>query len=230
MGVAAATMVAATVLVGAGSSTREHRSAALEFTPPDVLVGAIEGSVTLHLRPPRRSASRYPGGAAQSHAVQPLPAVVYLEGPVPGVPTGTPGARHTLAQRDTAFAPGALVVQLGATIVFPNHDTFFHNVFSYSNAARFDLGRYPQGESKEVRFDEPGIVKVYCEVHEFMRAVVVVTENPFHAVVDAEGAFTLEGVPAGTYTLVAWHPDVDAVRETVVVSEGATTRVDLELS
>ena len=128
-----------------------------------------------------------------------------------------------------AFAPAAMVIQTGTTVRFPNEDTFFHNVFSYSAAARFDLGRYPRGESKDVRFDEPGIVKVYCEVHEFMRAVVVVTENPYHAVVGEDGSFSIAGVPAGTYTLVAWHPDVDEVRQTVVVRDGEATRVDVEL-
>ena len=108
-------------------------------------------------------------------------------------------------------------------------DSFFHNVFSYSAAARFDLGRYPRGESKEVRFDEPGIAKIYCEVHEFMRAVVVVTDNPFHAVVAEDGTFRLEDVPAGTYTLVAWHPDFDEVEQTVVVRDGSTAAVSLEL-
>jgi len=73
--------------------------------------------------------------------------------------------------------PAAMVVPVGTTVRFPNQDTFFHNVFSYSGPARFDLGRYPRGESKDVRFDEAGIVKVYCEVHEFMRAVVVVTAD-----------------------------------------------------
>jgi len=164
--------------------------------------GVIEGSVRLHLPAPRRSASRYPGGAARTRAVQPVPAVVYLKGTVEGSPPRTDHVIVTLAQRDTAFFPAALVVQVGTTVRFPNEDTFFHNVFSYSSAARFDLGRYPRGEAKEVRFDEPGIVKVYCEVHEFMRAVVVATENPFHAVVDENGRFRLEGVPTGTGTAV----------------------------
>lgn len=191
--------------------------------------GVIEGSVTLHLPAPRRSASRYPGGAARTRPVQPIPAVVYLKGTVEGSPRRADHVIVTLAQRDTAFLPAALVVQVGTTVRFPNEDTFFHNVFSYSSAARFDLGRYPRGEAKDVRFEEPGIVKVYCEVHEFMRAVVVATENPFHAVVDEDGRFRLEGVPAGTHTLVVWHPDLDEVQETVVVSEGGTVVVNVDL-
>ena len=201
---------------------------AAEAAPP-LSTGVIEGTVSVHRRPPRRSAARYPGAAPRTRSVQEVPVVVFIRGVVAGVPTRTDGAVATLAQQDTAFSPAALAVQPGTVVEFPNGDSFFHNVFSYSGIARFDLGRYPRGESKEVRFDEPGIAKIYCEVHEFMRAVVVVTENPFHAVVGEDGVFRLEGVPAGTHTLVAWHPDFDEVEQRVVVQDGGTAVVDLEL-
>jgi plastocyanin len=191
--------------------------------------GRIEGRVQLRERPARRSPSRYPGGgAAPARPVQGVPAVIYLEGAIPGVPAA--GARTaTMAQHDTAFAPAAVVIPVGGTVVFPNDDPFFHNVFSYSTAERFDLGRYPRGESKTVRFDTPGVVKVYCEVHESMRAAVVVAENPFHAVVGADGSFTLTGVPPGRYTLVAWHVDLGEERTQVTVPAGGAARVDLTL-
>jgi hypothetical protein len=115
-------------------------------------------------------------------------------------------------------------------VAFPNRDPFFHNVFSYSGAARFDLGRYPEGESKSVTFREPGIVRVYCEVHDFMRAAVIVTENPYHARPDAEGRFRIPGVPPGTYTLVGWHADQGTVTEEVTVSEGGRVEVVLQMS
>lgn len=201
---------------------------AAEAAPPPP-TGVIEGTVTVHRRPARRSAARYPGAAPRTRSVQEVPVVVFIRGVVAGVPTRTDGAVATLSQQDTAFSPAALVVQPGTVVEFPNGDSFFHNVFSYSGIARFDLGRYPRGESKEVRFDEPGIAKVYCEVHEFMRAVVVVTENPFHAVVGDDGTFRLDGVPAGTYTLVAWHADFDEVEHSVVVRDGGTATVALEL-
>jgi hypothetical protein len=127
------------------------------------------------------------------------------------------------------FVPGVLVVQVGDTVGFPNFDPFFHNVFSYSSAARFDLGRYPEGESKTAVMTEPGIVKVYCEVHNSMRGVIIVTENRFHAVVGEDGRFRIDGVPAGTYTLVAWHVDRGETRQQVTVPEGGTARVTLRL-
>lgn len=191
--------------------------------------GVVEGVVTLHLQPPRRAAGRYPGGATAARSVQEVPAVVFVKGAVPGVPPAPLATVPTLTQKDTAFVPAALVVPVGTTVSFPNGDPFFHNVFSYSGAARFDLGRYPRGETKRVTFDKPGIVKVYCEVHETMRAVIVVTENPFYAVADPRGRFRIPDIPEGTYTFVVWHPDLDPLERQVRVVAGATARLDAEL-
>lgn len=196
--------------------------------PVAPLEGSIAGELTLITRPPRRSASRYPGQAAATHSIQQIPAVVYLEGAIPGRTAG-PGSMPTMAQRDTAFTPSVLVVPVGSEISFPNEDPFFHNVFSYSGAARFDLGRYAQGTSKSVSFDEVGIVSVYCEVHEFMRSAIVVVENPYWAVVGESGSFELANVPAGEYTLVVWHADLGSVEERVIVSDGQVARVQLTL-
>ena len=191
--------------------------------------GVVEGVVKLRLQPPRRIVGRYPGGPAAARAVQEVPAVVFLKGPVSGTPARPPTTVPTMAQRDTAFVPAALMVPVGTTVAFPNGDPFFHNVFSYSSSTRFDLGRYPRGETRRVTFDRPGIVKVYCEVHEAMRAVIVVSENPFHAVVDAQGRFRIPEIPEGTYTFVVWHPDLDAVERSVRVLAGGTVRLDVEL-
>lgn len=192
--------------------------------------GSIEGTVILHLRPPRRVASRYPGASPSSHEVQSIPAVAYLRGRIDGAPPVPPAEPPTMMQHDTAFVPAALVVPVGTTVRFPNDDPFFHNVFSYSRTKRFDLGRYPRGVAKDVTFDAPGIVKVYCEVHDFMRAVIVVTDNPFHAVVGRDGAFRIDGVPPGTYTLVIWHPDLGEVDREVTVPADGTVQVRAELA
>lgn len=190
--------------------------------------GTIEGLVTLEpAPPPRRTADRYLGGTAPAHQIQTLPAVVYLVGPVGGG-RSAPGTL-SMVQRDTAFVPGAVVTQVGGVVEFPNQDPFFHNVFSYSSAQRFDLGRYPQGESKSVTFDQPGIVSVFCEVHDFMRGAVVVTENPYHAVLGDDGTFRLRGVPAGEHTLAIWHPDHRPLERTVTVPAGGTYRIEVEL-
>lgn len=190
--------------------------------------GAVEGVVTFEAAPPaRRSAPRYPGGAAQSSRIQQLPALAYIVGPVPGDPNA--GGRVTMTQRDTTFVPPVVAVQAGGSVAFPNDDPFFHNVFSYSSAQRFDLGRYPRGESKSVTFAEPGIVEVFCEVHEFMRGAVIVTENRFHSVVGESGRFRIEGIPAGEYTLAFWQADHQPLEQRVSVRPGATARIEVEL-
>ena len=153
--------------------------------------------------------------------------MVYLRG-APRV-TAVPGSPETISQQDTAFVPAVLVVPLGMTVEFVNEDPFFHNVFSYSQAKRFDLGRYPAGQSKAVTFEESGIVKVYCEVHDFMRAIVLVLDSPYHSPVSEDGSFTIRGVPPGTYEVVAWHADFDEQIIPVIVAGGETATVEVTL-
>ncbi len=192
--------------------------------------GVIEGIVTLEPPPPpRRTANRYAGGSTATHEIQRLPAVVFLRGSIVGAPPEAEGRAVSMEQRDTAFVPAAVAVQVGGTVDFPNFDSFFHNVFSYSNAERFDLGRYPQGESKSVTFDEPGFVNVFCEVHDFMRAAIVVTDNAFHAVIREDGTFRIEGVPEGEHTLAIWHADHETVERSVTVTRGGIFHIEVEL-
>lgn len=197
------------------------------ITTAPARTGTIEGRVALP-GAPRRVAQRYIGAQAPSQTVQVVPPVVLVT-TSPRARAGA-GERVQLTQRDTAFRPGVVIVGIGATVEFPNQDPFFHNVFSYSAPKRFDLGRYPRGESRSVTFDEPGMVKVYCEVHDFMRSVVVVTQHTLHAVVGADGSFTITGVPPGRHTLLLWHPEHGSREVVVEVRDGATARVELGFS
>lgn len=216
----AASLVGLAIL-GAGSPTLRGAEAAAQ-------TGTIVGQVTLPApRRPRRTADPYRRATSQ---IQDVPAVVYLRGPVGGAEPRGPGPSVSMVQRDTTFQPAAVFVRVGGSVEFPNDDPFFHNVFSASSAQRFDLGRYPQGESKVVTFDEPGVVDVFCEVHDFMRAVIIVTENPFHAEVGEDRSFRLAGVPPGEHTLVVWHPDFRPVERRVTVTSGGTARVEVELT
>ena len=190
--------------------------------------GVVQGTVEVERAPPRRRAQRYPTGQTQAaRAVQELPPVVYLRGGPPV--TGPTGSSTAVSQQDTAFVPAVIVVPRGATVDFQNDDPFFHNVFSYSQAKRFDLGRYPAGQSKSVTFEETGIVKVYCEVHDFMRAAVLVLDSPYHSPVSEDGSFTIRGVPPGTYEMVAWHADFDEQVIPVTVAGGETATVEVTL-
>jgi len=126
--------------------------------------------------------------------------------------------------------PHVLAMRVGTVVDFPNNDTIFHNVFSLSKAKRFDLGRYAKGQSKSVLFDEPGIVRVFCEIHSHMNAFVLVFAHRFFAVTDDKGRYRIDDVPPGTYTLVAWYEgSVRQTRSVTVPEDGGTIDADFAL-
>jgi plastocyanin len=130
-----------------------------------------------------------------------------------------------LRQYHQQFRPKLLVVPVGSTVSFPNSDPIFHNVFSLSRAKTFDLGYYPMGQTRVVRFDEPGVVQVYCHLHPNMYAAIVVTPSRWYTRPAADGSFTLNGVPAGTYHLVAWHMRAGFFEREVLVGEANPTDI-----
>jgi len=116
-----------------------------------------------------------------------------------------PPVTETLDQRGARFEPDLIVVPVGSTVQFPNSDPIFHNVFSLSKAQPFDLGYYPQGQSRGVKFNKPGVVQVYCHIHANMYAAIVVTASPWFGKPSGDGAFSFSNVPPGRYRLTAWH-------------------------
>ena len=140
-------------------------------------------------------------------------------------PPDPPREHPRLNQRDMMFRPLVLPVIAGTTVDFPNNDDLYHNVFSYSQPREFDLGRYPQGHMKSVKFDKPGIVKVYCDIHSYMYATIVVLKNPYFAVPDNDGTYRIDNVPAGTYILSFWYGRNLVESKTITIKEGeALTR------
>jgi plastocyanin len=156
--------------------------------------------------------------------------VVYLE-PAAELGAGARAPREPLVitQRDETFFPHVLPVVRGSTVAFRNDDPFYHNVFSLAKPRTFDLGRFPQGRSKTVRFDRPGIVQVFCHIHADMSAVVLVLDHPYFAVPDADGRYELGGIPPGGYRVVAWHERARSVVRSVRVAAGETTALDLSV-
>jgi len=154
--------------------------------------------------------------------------VVYLEG-VPGAVT-PPAAHAVIKQREKQFDPPLTVVVRGTTVDFPNEDKIFHNVFSVSRPARFDLGLYKSGSMKSVEMKRPGTVDVYCNIHPNMVAKVKVVDNAHYTITDASGRFVLDGVPPGVYPIVAWLPTGDEGRGQVSVQAGGVTSIDLDVT
>jgi hypothetical protein len=115
-----------------------------------------------------------------------------------------------LAQKNKAFEPHMLVVTRGSSVEFPNHDPWFHNVFSLFDGKRFDLGLYEAGSSRTVRFDREGISFIFCNIHPEMSAVVVVLGTPYFAKTNKNGEFAIGGVPPGSYMLHVWNENAQA--------------------
>jgi hypothetical protein len=159
-------------------------------------------------------------GAAPHRPVEFRPAVVYLDTAPRGAFDLPETGRATMNQQDQTFVPHVLAVTVGTTVDFPNSDVTFHNVFSLSKAKAFDLGRYSRGKSKSVRFDRPGVVQVFCDIHSHMSAYILVFAHRYFDVTDSSGRFTINAVPPGSYTLAVWHEGEVREIRTVTVPEG----------
>jgi plastocyanin len=157
-------------------------------------------------------------------------AVVYLETAPRGAFDDPEPARARMDQRNETFVPHVLAVTAGTVVDFPNNDSTYHNVFSLSKAKKFDLGRYARGRSKAVRFDQPGIVRVFCDIHSHMSAFVLVFSHPYFAISDTDGRYRIDNVPPGTYTVVAWHEGEQRDSRTVVIpSDGGRVEQDFQV-
>lgn len=158
--------------------------------------------------------------------LQPDPplAIVYLSG---AFARKAPTAPVQMAQKGLAFAPALLAVQVGTKVEFPNQDDTYHNVFSYSPAKRFDLGRYRPDEkpTPAQTFDQPGLVTLRCDIHEHMRALILVLETPYFVTTRPDGRFRLTGLPAGAYTLKAWLNSKTTLEKPVELKSGQTLTV-----
>ena len=203
-------------------------NAILLLLPISVLAEAVvEGRVELpksHSAPVM--AKRYEivttGGVLKT---QPPLAVVYLEGSFPK-PASLPTKQ--IAQKDLAFLPSLLPVEIGTRVEFTNCDETYHSIFSYSPAKRFDLGRYRPDERpipSEV-FDKPGLVTLRCDIHEHMRGLILVVNTPYFVTTDADGRFRLSGLPPGHYTLKAWIDSKTTRERSVELKSGGTLHVD----
>ncbi len=136
----------------------------------------------------------------------------------------------TMEQRDMKFIPRVLAVVAGTRVDFPNDDKTWHNVYSASQAKKFDLGLYPPGKSGSVTFDEPGVVRILCNVHPSMEAYIVVKDHPYFSVPDSRGNYSINGIPPGRYRVQVWHPELGTrVIPVELAREGEVLSIDIDL-
>jgi plastocyanin len=156
------------------------------------------------------------------------PAVVYLVGKAP-IPDKLRNANYIMSTKNKQFSPRLMIVPKGAEVLFPNNDPIIHNVFSVSGKNRFDGGRYGKGEGATHRFQYPGMVRIYCNVHHQMNAVIFITDNPWFAYVAESGSFRIKDVPPGQYKITLLHRLAGNTTRDVVVSQGADLNIELSL-
>jgi plastocyanin len=172
---------------------------------------------------------RYAGQVGEVAPPDPPVAVVYLEGQLPKSPTNSFAITNEVAQIGMQFRPALLPIQVGTPVAFPNGDDFYHNVFSYSKTKRFDLGRYRKNDRPPVEvFDKPGVVKMYCEIHQHMRGVILVLDTPYFTRTQTNGLYRMQDLPAGHYLLKAWVDEKHVYERPVDLEAGQTLHVDFD--
>ncbi len=153
--------------------------------------------------------------------------VVYIDN-IPGQWPPTQGAQ--IDQKGLKFIPHVLPVVVGTTVNFLNHDNVLHNVFSPDEIAeKFNLGTWPPGEIRTYTFAKTGSAALLCNVHTEMEGYVVVLQNPFFALTDENGNYTIKDVPPGSYTLKVWNKKFKGVPQQIEVKEGGSVQVNFEL-
>ncbi len=148
-------------------------------------------------------------------------AVVYVDH-IAGKTFAAPAAHAKVDQKNMQFVPRVLPVQTGTTVDFLNSDALLHNVFSADTCAdRFNLGTWPQGQTRSFTFKKDCAAALLCKVHPEMEGYVVAVPTPYYAVTAADGSYDIKDVPDGTYTVKVWHPTLKAAQKSVAV-KGAT--------
>jgi plastocyanin len=192
---------------------------------PAAAAGSIRGRVEVRAERTAREARPDPGGLGMAPTRDPgdrRRSVVYLESAPRAAFESSEQTRARMDQRNEQFVPHVLAITAGTYVDFPNDDRTYHNVFSLSKSNAFDLGRYAAGRSRSVRFTNPGIVRVFCDIHSHMSAFILVFAHRFFAVTDDEGRYRIEGVPPGTYSVAVWNEVVhgEPQRRTITIAEG----------
>lgn len=194
---------------------------------PGVVRGRVEIGIPITAR---RPTAAYPTRTVPAPALAPESerrhVVVYARD---ARPQDVAPMRVAIRQRNESFTPRVVAVTIGSEVEFPNDDPIYHNVFSLSRVRTFNLGRYPRGDTRRVRFATPGVVKVFCEIHSHMSATVMVFNHPWFAVPGEDGRFELPAMPAGDRQITAWHERLGDTTLRVRVESGRPAAADFIL-
>jgi plastocyanin len=202
----------------------------IETEPSAQQPGSVRGRVSIGIPiTAKRGTSTY-SRSVPTVALAPESEVRHVVVYVKDAPrTAAPPMRAEIRQRNENFVPRIVAVTVGSTVDFPNDDPIYHNVFSLSRTKTFDLGRFPQGRSRGERFDKPGVVKVFCQIHSHMSATVMVFDHPWFAIPDEGGMFELSGVPPGMHQVTAFHERLGDTTQQISVEGGRAASVDFVL-
>ena len=203
--------------------------------PAHAVAGEISGRITVSRRitknrlvtagyQPRGPVIDGPSIRASSSEYQHI--VVFLEGE--GLERAKP-VNERIRQKNRAFTPELVVIPVGSTLSFPNDDSIFHNIYSLSNAKSFDLGYYPQNESRSITVAKPGVIQIYCHLHKEMSAAILVAPNRWYTKVPENGQFRFSNVPPGEYRLVVWHKSAGFFRRNITVPESGEVQAVMDV-
>jgi plastocyanin len=193
-------------------------------------IAIVRGRVTIGIpvttRRPTNTYARTGRGLRLARTSELRNVIVYLKD---APHTSVAPARAEIRQLNETFIPRAVAVTVGSEVSFPNADPFYHNVFSLSRPRTFDLGRYPSGQTRSVRVDRPGLIKVFCQIHSHMAASIMVFNHPWYAVPDESGHFELNDLPPGQRQFAAWHERLGETTVTLRLTPGSPSTVDFVL-
>jgi plastocyanin len=156
--------------------------------------------------------------------------VVLILRPLVSVPSVSPMENIRMIQKEASFVPRVLPVTRNTVVEFINFDKFYHNVFSVTPGARFNVGRRPTGTVVRQKIERTGEIKLFCDIHAQMNAVILSLETPYFTRVNPDGTYRLDDLPPEEYLVEVYHPDLPNVEEQILIESGKVTRRNFTLS